>query len=365
MASSITPTSSSSIPVLMKMGCTNDVITYRAVGNEIVCLQSPVHGEQQLANFNPTIGDVIGIDDILEQTQAQDNLSDVANYITSAITSGGTTLYFDAAGTGVQGTPIAFLRGVDTNVAQLVSDGGMQYVPDAITLNVTFGETFTFRTAGLETAKLNIAAPGVAPQQFANFNPTGADVLDLSKVLNNTPANPNLSNLASYVTATVVDGNTILSVLPSDTGPNTVATPFAEILGQSVTVAQLVADNAISFTPTLATVQAFAGMTFLFRPEGNELAAVGTSAKLGPAQIHGFSLTDGDDLNVKSAFVMDNVQADMSQINSYLSTTENNGNTTIWFDKTGSGHGGGLAIAVLDNSNVTIGELVTNHAISF
>jgi len=327
MASSITPTSSSSIPVLMKMGCTNDVITYRAVGNEIVCLQSPVHGEQQLANFNPTIGDVIGIDDILEQTQAQDNLSDVANYITS--------------------------------------DGGMQYVPDAITLNVTFGETFTFRTAGLETAKLNIAAPGVAPQQFANFNPTGADVLDLSKVLNNTPANPNLSNLASYVTATVVDGNTILSVLPSDTGPNTVATPFAEILGQSVTVAQLVADNAISFTPTLATVQAFAGMTFLFRPEGNELAAVGTSAKLGPAQIHGFSLTDGDDLNVKSAFVMDNVQADMSQINSYLSTTENNGNTTIWFDKTGSGHGGGLAIAVLDNSNVTIGELVTNHAISF
>ena len=60
-----------------------------------MCLQSPSHGVQQLAGFNPAMGDVIGVDDILELSTAQTDLSDVA-------------------------------------VAALVADGGMKYIPDAM-----------------------------------------------------------------------------------------------------------------------------------------------------------------------------------------------------------------------------------------
>ena len=122
----ITPTA---VAPLMQMGCTNDVITYRLEGQQTVCLQSPSHGVQQLAGFNAAMGDVIGLDDILETTPVPDDLAGVGNYITSSVSAAGTTLYFDPTGQGLQGTAFAVLQGVDTTVAQLVADGGMQYVP--------------------------------------------------------------------------------------------------------------------------------------------------------------------------------------------------------------------------------------------
>src|ERR1700733_11026892 len=121
-------------PFLMKMGCTQKLITYRTAGHEGVCLQSAEHGMQQLAGFNPANGDLIGLDDILEKTLAHADLSDVGNYITSAIVAGSTILYFDPTGHGLQGSPIAQLQGVSTTVAALVADGGIAYVPDQVVI---------------------------------------------------------------------------------------------------------------------------------------------------------------------------------------------------------------------------------------
>jgi hypothetical protein len=144
---------------LMYIGCTNDLITYRLEGQETVCLQSPSHGVQQLAGFNAAMGDVIGVDDILETTLVPDNLAGVGNYITRSVSAAGTTLYFDPTGRRPQGTAIAVLHGVDTTVAQLVADGGMQYVPDATTTIATKGTThvgnlFELNPAGAGTGPL-------------------------------------------------------------------------------------------------------------------------------------------------------------------------------------------------------------------
>ena len=167
------------ITPLMRMGCTNVTLTYRTAGYETICLESASHGVQQLAGFNPSKGDVIGIDDIVEQTTASTNLSDISKYITSSISSVGTTLYFDPTGKGLQGTPFAVLQGVDTTVAQLVADGGMKYVPDAITVTPQFNTPLNMRAAGLETVDLLHYAPGIGPQQINGFNPNAGDVLEL------------------------------------------------------------------------------------------------------------------------------------------------------------------------------------------
>ena len=125
----VTPTA---VQPLMHMGCTNNVITYRLEGQETVCLQSPSHGVQQLAGFNAAMGDVIGVDDILETTPVPANLAGVGNFITSTVSAAGTTLFFDRTGQGLQGSAFAVLQGVDTTVAQLVADRRHASVPRPI-----------------------------------------------------------------------------------------------------------------------------------------------------------------------------------------------------------------------------------------
>ena len=151
----VTPTT---VQPLMHMGCTNDVITYRLEGQETVCLQSPSHGVQQLAEFNAALGDVIGLDDILETTPVPYDLAGVGNYITSSVSAAGTTLYFDPTGQGLQGSPIAVLQGVDTTVAQLVADGGMQYDPDAPEPPANFNVQNTTTTPLLRQTERRILA---------------------------------------------------------------------------------------------------------------------------------------------------------------------------------------------------------------
>ncbi len=126
------PVTTTTVVPLMQMGCTNNVITYRLEGHQTVCLQSPSHGVQQLAGFNAAVGDVIGLDNILEDTPVPYDLAGVGAYITSSVSAAGTTLYFDPTGQGLQGSAFAVLQGVDTTVAQLVADGGMGYGPDPL-----------------------------------------------------------------------------------------------------------------------------------------------------------------------------------------------------------------------------------------
>jgi hypothetical protein len=346
---------------IMHMGCTNVLITYRQQGQETVCLQSPSHGVQQLANFNAELGDVIGVDDILELTTAKTDLSDVGKYITSTVSSAGTALYFDPTGKGLQGSQIAMLQGVDTTVAELVANGGMQYIPDAISVTMAFNTPLAMRPSGLETVKLLAVEPGVAAQQINGFNPDLADVLELQAILNPTTALPDLSNVQNYIKATTVGGNTILSVDPTGTGQT--GTAFAQLNGVSVTLSQLLADNALTFTPSAIELGAGAGRVFQFRPEGEEIASLPTSpAHNGFATLQGFSLGNGDVLDIGNMLSASKVSTDMAHLGNFISAQQSGGSTSLWFDATGSGHGGGAEFAVLQNTTVTVASLTAHNA---
>ena len=364
-----------SIPTqLMVMGCTNDIITYRAIGYQTVCLQSPSHGEQVLHGFNPAIGDQIGLDDILELTQAKTDLSDVTKYITSITTGGNTTLYFDPTGSGAIGTPIALLVGVTTSIAQLVADGGVAYVPDAITVAATFETPFMFRDAGLETLILRPAQTGIAPQQVANFNPGAADILDLSWVLNPTAVLANLSNLANYVTATEAGGNTILSL--DRTGSGAVGVAFAVLLGVSVTLAQLLTDNAIVFNRLPAgtvappatvngqlMVMGCTNVTITYRGTGHETVCL-QSPSHGEQILHNFNPAIGDVLGLDDILELTQAKTDLSDVTKYITSIASGGNTTLYFDPTGSG-AVGTPIALLVGVTTSIAQLVANGGVAY
>jgi len=304
---------------------------------------------------------VIGVDDILELTTAKTNRSDVAKYITSAVSAAGTTLYFDPTGHGLQGSPIALLQGVDTTVAQLVADGGMQYIPDAITVTPQFYTPLTLRPSGLETVDLRAIVPGIGPQQINGFDPDKADVLELQAILNPTTAMPDLSDVGQYISATTVNGNTILSLDP--TGHGGAGTAFAELNGTSLTLQQLMDDNALSFTPSAVTVAAPGGQVFQFRPEGDETANLPANpAHSGFATLEGFSLASTDSLGLGAMFAASHVDPVMANLASYISAVQNGGSTTLWFDQTGSGHGGGVEFASLQNTQVTVASLVAHNA---
>jgi hypothetical protein len=338
----------------MKMGCTNNLIDYRLEGHETVCLQSLSHGVQQLAGFNAAMGDVIGLDDILETTLVPDDLAGVGKYITSSVSAAGTTLYFE-------GSAFAVLQGVDTTVAQLVADGGMQYIPDAIALTPSSYAPFTLRSQGLETVNLLGPEAGKGPEQINGFDPTKGDALQLQKILNPTTAAPDLSNVQNYISAQTVDGATILSLDPTGTGQP--GTPFAQLNGVSLTVSQLLADDALVFTPSPVTTFAAGGQAFQFRSEGDETAfIVEDPAFKGFATLQNFSLTNGDALDVAGLLSFNHVSANAADLGNYISAHQSGGSTSLWFDQTGSGHGG-VEFALLHNVNTTFAGLTSHNAL--
>ncbi len=359
MSSAKAPTSAAP-PLLMRMGCTNELITYRAAGNEGVCLQSPQHGMQNLANFNPAIGDFLGVDDILEQTLAHDNLSDIASYITSTISAGGTTLYVDMTGSGKQGTPFAFLQGVSTTVAALVAEGGIKYIPDQVAITPAFNTPLTIRPDGLETVLLRSMVTGMGAQEIINFNAAANDKIELANILNRTAAAPNLSNIASYITATDVNGNTILSVDKTGAGQPGVA--FAQLDGLTVTVAQLVAAGALEYDPTNIRVFAAPSTTLTYRAAGTESAMLpNITGTQHAVQLAGFSLANGDGINVDMLLTAAGIAPDFSSIASFLTATQSGANTDLWFNP--SGGTGGTLEAIFQNTTVTINDLLAHSAL--
>ena len=362
MSSSVKP-SAARTPVqpITVTGNPSNTISYRAAGQQTVSLRSANLGVQQLAGFNPAAGDVLGLSSILGTTLAHADLSDIGKYITSATSAAGTTLYFDPTGSGLVGTPFAVLQGVATSVAQLVAAGGLQYMPDPVTLTPSFATPFTLRPDGLETVNLRVSAPGFGPQEINGIDPAKGDVLQLGNILSATTANPDLSNVQNYISATYSGGNTI--VLVDATGSGKPGTAFAVLNGVHTTVAQLLADHALLFTPSPTMVTATPAANFLFRPEGSETAVISAQCiKGGPAHLQGFSLALGDKLDLFLVLANAGVQADATNVTDYISATQSGGATTLWFDPTGSGHGGS-AIAVLQNTSVTVAQLLAQQAI--
>ena len=354
--------STAPVTPIMVMGCTKTVITYRAQGQETICLQSAPHGVQQLVGFNPANGDVLGLNDILETTLAHADLSDVARYITSTVSAAGTTLYIDPTGHGLQGSAFAVLQGVQTTVAQLVANGGMKYVPDPVALTATFNTPFTFRPDGLETVNLLAPVSGIGPQQINGFDPAKGDVLQLGGVLNNTLALPDLSDIQNYVTATIVNGNTILSV--DRTGGGHAGIAFAQLNGVAITLPQLVADHALVLPASTYAADARWDSTFVFRSEGNEIAWIQPAGvhNAAPPQLQGFSLAAGDSLCIRNILLAANLSVAAAALPNYFSTTQSNGSTLLWFNPAGSGNGGSV-VAVLQNTLVTMSDLLSAGAL--
>ncbi len=348
---------------IMRMGCVNQTITFRPAGREIVCLQAPQYGVQSLANFDPSKGDVLGLDNLLQKTTASTSLSDIGKWISAVVANGNTTLYFDPAGSGHAGagTPFAVLLGVQTSVAALVASGGMAYVPDQISMTPQFNTPLTLRAAGLTTVDLRGPANGIAPQQIFGFDPTKADTLELNGVLNATTANPNLSDLQNYVSVTNSGGNTTLAL--DKTGTGQAGTPFAVLEGTTLTLNQLLADNAISFTPTAVTVAPNPAQVFAFRPEGQEQATLNPSPHSPAQQIQDFSLTNGDVIDFAKVFANANVHTDMTQIANYVTATQSGTSTVLSLDPTGGGHVG-AAFAVLQQTSTTVSALLSHNSLS-
>jgi hypothetical protein len=345
---------------VMLMGCTTQLITFRAGGNMGVCLAAPQHGVQQLANFNAAAGDVIGLDDILERTLAHDDLSDLSDYLTSQVIDGGTMLYADLTGQGLQGTPVAFLQGAQTSVAQLLAEGALLYVPDQVAIAPTYDTPFTLRSGGMETVLLLPASPGIPAQQIYGFALNVGDNLELAKILAGTAASPTLSNIADYITVTDGNGNTTLSLDP--TGHGGAGTPFAVLEGVTATLSQLLAANALVYDPATIAAAAAAGGTFAYRAAGEETAVLQNVAGGAPTQLGGFSLAADDGINVAAILKSADILADISNIENYISTVQTGGATQLWFDPTGSGSGGTLE-AVLQNTSVTITSLLAHSAL--
>jgi len=358
-----TQTATGALPAgtIMRMGCVNQTITFRPAGNEILCLQAPQYGVQTIASFNPAKGDVLGLDNILAKTTAAADLSDVGRWISASVANDNTTLYFDPTGSGRAGTAFATLLGVQTSVAALVADGGMAYVPDQISITPQFNTPLTLRPAGLTTVDLRGPANGIAPQQIFGFDPDKADTLELNGVLNATTANPDLSNLGNYIHVTSASGNTTLAV--DKTGTGQAGTPFAVLDGTTLTLNQLLADHAISFTATPATVATSPAQVFAFRPEGQEQVNLNPSPHSPAQQIQNFSLGNGDVIDFAKVLANANVHTDMTHIANFVTATQSGTSTVLSLDPTGAGHVG-TAFAVLQQTSTTMSALLANHALS-
>ena len=129
-------------------------------------------------------------------------------------------------------------------------------------------------------------------------------------------------------------------------------------------MAQLVADAALVFNPIPTTISAQAGATLSFRPEGNEVVSLPAKADShGYATLNDFSLSNGDAMSLASVFAAHQVSPTMANLGNYISTTMSAGSTQLWFDPTGSGHGGGVELALLHNVNDSFANLMAANAL--
>jgi len=117
------------------------------------------------------------------------------------------------------------------------------------------------------------------------------------------------------------------------------------------------------FDPTPITPSVVPGVTFVYRSEGTETALLAdVHGQVPVTQLSGFSLTSGDGIDVGVILQDSGIKADLTNIQNYVSLANVGGNTQLWFDKLGSGHGGTLE-AVLQGVNVTMPDLLAHNAL--
>ena len=293
-------------------------------------------------------------------------LATLGNYVTATTSAAGdTTLSFDATGTGLPGVAFAVLKGVTITVAQLLTDNALSVgaVPVVVTPATPHVDTYTFAATGSQTVKVDGFSANEGAEQFVGFNPTGGDVLNLANVIKGTAAT--LATLGNYVTATTsAAGDTTLSFDP--TGAGLPGTAFAVLKGVTITVAQLLTDNALSLgatAPVVVTPATLPFDTITFAAAGNQTVTVDAiSTKEGAQQFLGFNPTGGDVLNLAS--LVSGGTATLATLGGFITaSTSATGDTTLYYDPTGAGLQG-AAFAVLKGVSISVAQLLADNALS-
>ena len=337
-----------------------DTFTFATSGNQTVKVDgiSTNEGAEQLSGFNPTGGDVLNLANVIKGSAA--TLATLGNYITATTSAAGdTTLSYDATGTGLPGTPFAVLKGVTVTVAQLLADNALVLAAPAVVTPAPTPhfDTFTFATTGNQTAKVDGISANEGAEQLSGFNPTAGDVLNLANVIKGSAAT--LATLGNYITATTsAAGDTTLSF--DATGTGLAGTPFAVLKGVTVTVAQLLTDNALEVALPPA---ALPFDTITMATAGNQTVLVDAiSTKEAAQQFVAFNPTGGDVLNL--ANVVAGSTATLATLGGFITaTTSAAGDTTLSYDPTGTGQAG-TAFAVLKGVSITVAQLLADNALS-
>jgi hypothetical protein len=136
-----------------------------------------------------------------------------------------------------------------------------------------------------------------------------------------------------------------------------------QLNGVSATLAQLMADHALVFDPSAVVMGVSGGHTLRFRPEGDETVSLPTYPKQnGYATLQDFSIAEGDAVSVASLFAANHLSPTLSDLGHYMSAVQVGGSTALWFDATGAGHGG-VEVALLQNTNVSLSSLIAANAL--
>jgi hypothetical protein len=82
----------------------------------------------------------------------------------------------------------------------------------------------------------------------------------------------------------------------------------------------------------------------------------------GLEQITGFKLTGHDVLDLRVLFANAAGHPSLAGLGGYLTASQSAGNTTLYYDASGHGHGG--AFATLEGVSTTVAGLLAHHALS-
>jgi hypothetical protein len=243
------------------------------------------------------------------------------------------------------------------NSGTIESNSGLLDVSGAVTgtgtLRIDAGETLevgstvaSTQTAvfASNTGTLSLDIPLDFSGSITNF--TGSDAIYLG---GETATGFGGYNTATHVLTVLGAGNTTIAELT---------------FNGSYTLGNFqIADNGLTIIDppvTAATTGVSSTPAFINASGGDDVIAL-PSAGAGFDAISGFSLTNGDVLDFTAALQGTAWHGDLTQVGDFISAVQNGGETDLYLDPTGQGHG--AMVAALDGVNTSLASLLAHGAI--
>ena len=254
---------------------------------------------------------------------------------------------------------------------------------------------------------------GSTPQVISGFTPNGSVLLDLRQVMSETGWDGQTSTFSRYAQVHAVTGGTMISITPN--GNSASSHDVALLQGSTVSLANIqlqsllipdgsTATAGVTITDTGVGTATVSGLqsgvaTALARatytatagtaadPTTNSLTLLGwnnvldagpgtnflnglqpgdifrlNAAGQGLDTISGFTLTNGDKIDVGRALSGLNVASDLSNVGNFLTATVSGTDTILSVNPTGAA-GGASAIARLMNVNTSVSQLLSDHSL--